>query len=188
MSTFELATLLWYKRVERKKTMKIRAHKELDKKYRGFRYLVLTMDAGHRCGYVRIPKDHQIHGIDYNQETSVKMKDVADEEIGKRGIIPLMLQATGKKENVPLSWLFDVHGGITFTGKLRGFHSWWIGFDCAHLGDGKDESIMSNEYKNITLRFAALAGGTIRTTEYVEQECKNLIDQLIKYFPESKND
>ena len=29
----------------------------------------------------------------------------------------------------------EVHGGITYSGKLTGEEGYWLGFDCAHAGD-----------------------------------------------------
>src|SRR3990172_10151188 len=41
--------------------------------------------------------------------------------------------------------LLDVHGGLTFSGKLTGLAGFWIGFDCAHFGDGYDLSLVKDE-------------------------------------------
>ena len=159
--------------------------KEIDSTYKGFRYLVLGLEHGHRCGYVRIPKGHKLYEKDYSAETEVKMSDLKDEQIGKRGIIPMMVQAMGKSEKVSIDCLFDVHGGITFASTFPWYRGWWIGFDCAHMGDAKDPSLLSDSYKESFSRYPSImgmAGDVIRTKEYVEQECKNLIDQIIKYF------
>lgn len=78
----------------------------------------------HLCGYVGIPYDKS-----------------SDKEYQK-------LESFG----------FDVHGGITFSqlgdgGTFKeGF--WWVGFDCAHLGDISPGSMLfshspSDTYKNI---------------------------------------
>lgn len=74
---------------------------------------------------------------------------------------------------------FNVHGGLTFSGKLKELKGHWIGFDCAHLMDARDPSIMSEEYKKIFKE--SMFEGAIRTEEYVIQECKNLIKQIIKW-------
>ena len=61
---------------------------------------------GHLCGYVAVPKDHPWYGVGYN--------DIS--------------QASGD--------YVEVHGGLTFSGKLTlKTKKWWVGFDCAHLGD-----------------------------------------------------
>lgn len=63
----------------------------------------------------------------------------------------------------------DVHGGLTY-GKIEDDGFFWIGFDCAHLGDAQDPSL----YPSVPIHSGE---GTIRTTEYVEQECINLCEQ-----------
>ena len=101
--------------------------------------------------------------------------------IGKRGIVSVFCW-DGKK--VAMDLLFDVHGGITFSGKLRDINGWWIGFDCAHSGDAKDTSIMDERHRELEEKYHLnFDGDIVRTKEYVEQECKNLIDQIIKYSP-----
>jgi hypothetical protein len=51
---------------------------------------------------------------------------------------------------------------------------WWIGFDCGHICDGVDPSIIDDRYKE------AMSWNTheFRTREYVEAECKKLAEQL----------
>jgi hypothetical protein len=59
---------------------------------------------------------------------------------------------------------------------------WWLGFDCMHLGDKVDRSIMSEEYKIMEDLLSVHGLGVVRDRDYVIGECKNLIDQIIKYF------
>ena len=64
---------------------------------------------------------------------------------------------------------FSVHGGITFADfdhPIKDTGLWWIGFDCGHCYDE----------------------GKIRTLEYVQQECRNLVDQIIEYELKKQND
>lgn len=66
----------------------------------------------------------------------------------------------------------NCHGGLTFADPLPQFSiEFAIGFDCGHLGDlsnsfqiedGKDHN---KEYRNV---------------DYVDQECKRIINQLMK--------
>ncbi len=59
---------------------------------------------------------------------------------------------------------YEVHGGITYTGWHReNQDEWVIGFDCNHAMDNPE----------------------IENAEYTENECKRLIDQIIK---EGKHD
>lgn len=112
---------------------------------------------GHLCGYVDIPATHPLFGIDYRN-------NIFDMIIGN----------------------LEVHGGITFTGRLENFynnkelpdyldelHDWLIGFDCNHAEDYApfrpyDESMViefDREY---------------RTMGYVVDECRKLAKQLKK--------
>jgi hypothetical protein len=74
----------------------------------GFACVALRPHAstGNLCGYVGVPEGHPWHGKDYDR-------------IGA-----------------------DAHGGLTYAAKARwpvtagdDDRRWWVGFDCAHLGD-----------------------------------------------------
>lgn len=65
----------------------------------------------------------------------------------------------------------DVHGGLTFGRKdfiIEGF--WWIGFDCAHLGDKYFVSCLEKTFLAEEEHFW--------TTKEVEMEVKKMIKQL----------
>lgn len=85
------------------------------------------------------------------------------------------------KEHIDL----ECHGGITFNKVFEGGEH-VIGFDCAHLGDSPDISIMSEThiktYQMFNSIFDGLCedGSTIKTKEYVFENCKNMVEQLIK--------
>lgn len=63
----------------------------------------------------------------------------------------------GKDVN-ELENLLTVHGGVTFAGALDGMDGFYVGFDCAHLGDMPDE----------------------QDEAYTLYECKRSVNQLIK--------
>lgn len=70
----------------------------------------------------------------------------------------------------------SVHGGLTYaasdlprTETVTGI-SWWIGFDCAHSGD-------MMPFLDNSLRFS---GDTYRDLEYVKNECRYLVDQMLE--------
>jgi len=157
---------------------------ELEKEYKNFKYLVVGY-LGYRCGYVRIPPGHRLYGLSYSEQIPVKFKELAGEKIGKRGIISFFCSGNLKPDdNVSMDLLFDVHGGITFSGKFDKNvkkKDWWIGFDCAHDGDAKDFDLMDKKQKDFYKDFN-FNDGIVRKTEYVEKECKRLIDQIIKWF------
>ena len=72
----------------------------------------------------------------------------------------------------------SVHGGLTFAepdehcGKGED-DAWWLGFDCAHLGDAQDLTL-PHEVKMPHF------GSVVRTQEYVESECRSLCEQAAK--------
>ena len=70
----------------------------------------------------------------------------------------------------------DVHGGLTYADEGT------FGFDCAHIDDAKDESIMSDEYKVVfnrdLLDRITWEGSTIKTLEFCVAECESLAKQL----------
>jgi hypothetical protein len=71
---------------------------------------------------------------------------------------------------------FEVHGGITFTdfmvkSPVSDLSKWYIGFDCAHLGD-----------KSPTLeKYASRENDVYRDISYVLDEATNLANQIKKY-------
>jgi len=122
----------------------------------GLHYVVVAAPMGHRCGYVGIPKEHPLYGVDYSN------KDPSPE------------------------FIFDVHGGLTYSGGGNfpiESDLWWFGFDCAHYDDAKDPSIMSEEYVLYTKHYMGdfAMDGSIKDTEYVKEECIQLAKQLAEY-------
>lgn len=112
---------------------------------------------GHLCGYVDIPATHPLFGIDYRS-------NIFDMIIGN----------------------LEVHGGITFTGRLENpyninelpdyfddLHDWLIGFDCNHAEDYAPFK-PCDEGEVIELK------QEYRTARYVADECRKLAKQLKK--------
>lgn len=133
---------------------------ELTDIYKGYYYLVRFGNRGHRCGYVAIPKDDL-----------------------------LKYDLVGDYESL------SCHGGITFDNINPYFQEAterWIGFDCHHAWDEIDmknfELIFPENAEN-HIRFCekydvpicnSYSGAEIRDTHYVEKECKEIIEQLVK--------
>ncbi len=126
--------------------------------HEGFEWEVTFNYSGFRCGYVRLPQGHPWHGKDYND------------------ISP------------------DVHGGLSFAepdlrcGKGGADDAWWIGFDCGHAFDLPDPDlpIEGEHFESWIKSFEDMASRrtptgypqmTIKTTEYVEAECRSLCEQ-----------
>lgn len=116
--------------------------------HEGFEWEVTHNRTGHRCGYVRVPAGHPWHGKDYDSV-----------------------------EPYP-----EVHGGLTFAGRDTDCgkggedNAWWVGFDCAHLGDLPDPSLPGGaEMARYTGHY--FEHETVKDTPYVEAECRNLAEQ-----------
>jgi len=173
------------------------SHKvEKDWEYKGLRCVVLALEMGHRCGYVGISESHPLYKIVYSTPTPPSLKDkmekVKEGPIGKRGIIDV-IGASADLNNLKVGLLFDVHGGITYsdgsdTYPVPDSHLWWFGFDCAHYGDAKDESIMSEKYLEIERKYG-FREGIIRSLSYCISECESLAEQLeeIKIIEEGRS-
>jgi len=86
----------------------------------------------------------------------------------------------------------EMHGGCTYFDNPiyveDSDEEKWIGFDCAHFGDGYDKKIVKKYNPYFYTYFTKLKeNNVVRTKEYVEQECKNIIDQIIKIYVENKS-
>lgn len=129
--------------------------------YKGYKCCVIFQPLGHRCGYVLVPHYHKFYEKEYSELGCIKC-----------------------------------HGGITYSShRLLGQEhpSWWIGFDCAHWDDLPDvQSVVKyfgepDEEERNWLNFLSGNAGRrepeiaqIRTLQFCEQECRNIVDQLIQ--------
>jgi hypothetical protein len=87
----------------------------------------------------------------------------------------------------------NVHGGVTFTdfctpgeeehgichvpGPGEPDRVWWLGFDCAHLGD---YSPLMRQQLDKMMGFERDTGEVYRTLAYVKNECADLARQLME--------
>lgn len=170
---------------------------ESDFEYKGYRCVTTFSDLGHRCGYVGLPEDHPLYKVDYSDKINVTFDSIEGTPIGKRSPIALFL-CTGieSKDRITPELFFNVHGGLTYSGGGKGSDYpvssdlWWLGFDCAHAGDRQDYKKMV-EYFGLNARpkhflevdamFSPHDGDVIRSVEYVQSECRSLVDQIIEY-------
>ena len=122
----------------------------------GFRCVIVGSYMGHRCGYIAIPKDNELYGKDYDEID------------------------------------IDVHGGLTYSEYSNSEYPvkseedvWWIGFDCAHSGDGKDMELIKSFGENnteiktildIEARYSNY--GEVRTVDYVKEQLIEAVNQL----------
>ena len=117
----------------------------------------------HRCGYVGVPLGHPLHCVGYSERADcLSAVDVKNAPLGKRGIITLFSVALSDCVTSPMA-AFDVHGGITFAGKLKQFagDDWFFGFDCNHADDSLEACTLS----------------------YVVSECEMLASQIVALVP-----
>ena len=168
---------------------------ESDFSYRGYRCVTTFTDMGHRCGYVGVPEGHPLYGKYNDSQVKVTLKELIEDEemnqIGNRGVWTLLGLPNDEDDQVRLGSYFMVHGGITYTDGGKDFHHpvdsnlWWFGFDCGHTGDCPDYDLLEelfgdNEMVRHRLEDRWLYEEyPVRDLEYVQQECKNLVDQII---------
>lgn len=127
--------------------------------YKGCPCVVLFVPMGYRCGYVGIPKRDRYYGKFY--------------------------------DDIPVS----CHCGLTYAKDYLHNQAdkeiWWIGFDCGHCCDGYDIDKAKELYaddKNVIEYMEKMADffrlynavNPPRTLEYCEQQCKEIVEQLIK--------
>lgn len=144
---------------------------ESDFIYKGYRCITIFNSLGIRCGYVGIPKGHCLYGKTDCDKVGVTRIDM----------------------------FFNVHGGITYTngGENSSYpiksDLWWIGFDCGHAEDGRDLDFVEElwgddeELKRRVRTTQCFKDWKIRTLKYTQQECKNLVDQVIHYVKKFDN-
>lgn len=135
----------------------------------GLKCIVVFQKGGYRCGYVEVPQTHPLFGKYYNNyindSTNVEIKD-----------------------------FFNVHGGITFSEEFSeqsANHNWFFGFDCAHWNDKFDfdlaekyfpeEKILYSILKNASANSTSEKDCSIKTLDYVVEQCESLAKQLIDY-------
>jgi len=134
----------------------------------GLKAVVYFVHDSHRCGYVLVPEKHPLYEKDYNYHLEKEKWDELEKRKTEfRGSpVDILCASMDRTDNngPALSYFLEVHGGITFAGKLRGQDGWWFGFDCAHLGD-------KTKYSNHP-------GEVLRSLRYCEDECEGLASQI----------
>jgi len=122
--------------------------------YKGYEYIITFTSFGHRCGYVAIPE--------------IKEDDEEPD--------------------------FDCHGGVTFCSRQHAAKDLlpiscddlWVGFDAAHYGDLRCKDTAKkyfpdcHEIENFATFDERYPGHAHRSYQYMEKECKSIVDQIIK--------
>lgn len=120
--------------------------------YKGYKYMVMFLELGHRCGYVQVPDDHPINNDDcwVDPETDITCHG---------GIT--FCHRTTMPDN-------DAEAHL------------WIGFDCRHYGDAVDADAFEGYFGKSKAEFASYdMKGVVRTKDYVVSECERIIEQLV---------
>jgi hypothetical protein len=132
--------------------------------YKGHEYLITFTEHGHRCGYVAIPSGVTVDTDDINCHGGVTFED---EHHHAKSLLPVPCNDT------------------------------WIGFDAAHWGDMpcrdtsrkyfghsdvalKKIKIMEEIHKDIHEMESKDPSFSHKTFEYMEEQCKSVIDQLLE--------
>lgn len=166
---------------------------ESDFMYEGYRCVVVFQYMGHRCGYVGVKKGRPLYGKEYSDYLDIKKSELDAEPIGKRGIMSIICSAFDEDDRVRMDCYFNTHGGLTYSGGNEKYpvksNLWWLGFDCAHCDDSIDIDSLKKYFGEDCPRIQTLIGiekdypivsGEVRTKEYVEDECKLLVNQIIE--------
>lgn len=128
--------------------------------------------SGAWCGYVRIPQDHPLYGVEYNHDLPMRlhgaMEAAKEGDVGKRGPMEVFCMALNP-DSTRVSYLFDVHGSLTYSGADWPAAGFWYGFDCSHCDDLSPAYQTPEEY-GYDKRY--------RDLPYVKAECASLARQL----------
>jgi len=138
---------------------------EFDQEHEGLRCVGIMTSMGHRCGYVGVDDTHPLFGFKYTstlpKELLPMWEKIKTKPAGKRCIIDIFCC---DMKNPEVGILFDVHGGITYSGSSEDKYPvesdkklLFFGFDCSHTDDQYDP----------------------KSQEYVEAECLSLAQQLL---------
>lgn len=159
---------------------------ELEWEYKGLKCIVIALDLGHRCGYVKVPEGNRFFNIKYNDMVP-NAKVNLNRSIGESFTAALNLVCGNKEalENFTctLDGIIDIHGGLTYSKEYleNCEKGWWIGFDCAHCDDGKDLSLVKDPVLlDIFSKpfYHSREGLTIWTLDMVKVETEKLADQI----------
>jgi len=131
----------------------------------GLKCVVVALAVGHRCGYVGVPPSHPAYNVRYMDYPLHRIR---------------------------------VHGGLTYSQSEPDYpiptkpQLWWLGFDCAHIGDGRDLSLMTEVCRAFWRTFQEQIVGTshsgnhVWSAEEVMEECVKLAKQLSHMSSSSK--
>jgi|688.fasta_scaffold00026_157 hypothetical protein len=105
---------------------------------------------GHYCGYLTVPADHGL------------------------------FQTIKHDKEQTLEYMFEVHGGITYSEPSLVDGNWELGFDCAHSCDYRTGMgcFSFNYYPKAALDIKLSGAHRFRTRTYVLQQLEHLAQQI----------
>ena len=127
--------------------------------------MVVRGPGGHWCGYVGLPSSHPLYKKEYSEEELYNIE--AHGGLTYSDMNKLTKKLIDKGMNLGL-----------LPDEIREYETWWLGFDCAHLGDlcPGHEAMLSGYGASFSD-----CHNTYRTYEYVVDEVTALAKQLKKY-------
>lgn len=132
---------------------------EKDFNYKGFRCKVVFQQLGHRCGYVEIPKGHELFEKDY--------EDIDVQVHGGLTYANHYVAPEGETEN----WWIGFDCAHYMDGR---------DYETAYkLYKDHPEVLSSLKYMEKVDKMFDTNVGEVRTMEYVEGELKSIVDQII---------
>lgn len=129
------------------------------------------------CGYVGVSETNELFGKNYDYKIKANLDEIQFNG-NYLGLLSSALDPDRKEDEAPLYMAIQVHCGLTYSephliyidenvsGKL-----WWFGFDTAHSGDMR--VFVDANRDNFD--------DTYRDFEFVENETKQLAEQLAKF-------
>lgn len=135
------------------------------------------------CGYVGVPQGHPLYGKHYSDDV-IPPPGLLERpvDIDKVGAINVLIHGLRKPEDegYSLAILIDVHGGLTFSGRMEDDQSlWWFGFDCSHAGDLVPGMQLDSLFNTEVV---------YRDINYVTAECESLAKQLAEWPKDMESD
>lgn len=160
--------------------------KELEWEYKGLKCVVLALDMGHRCGYVKVPEGNRFYEIGYDDQipgVEVNLNRPAGESFTAKINIFCGQKEELEKFTCTMDGIINIYGGLTYSNKhLTGCENgWWIGFDCSHSNDAKDFSLIKDKFLYDLFKhpfYHEREKLTLWTLEMVKTETEKLAKQV----------
>ena len=124
--------------------------------HKGLKCVVVMINtAGHRSGYVGVPRDNPYFGLYCGRP---EVRDMA--------VHGGLTYSSG-------------HPGESYPVEMPiGAFLWWFGYDCGHYQDGLDVTVMPEDTAALYRKYHGYEEYPVRSLDYCIKECERLADQL----------